>query len=271
MLFTVRNVIAAIAILACAVACSAARAAGTAPASPAPFDPQALPAGPLGDSIRYGRSIVEDTQHVMQGNVRARMSCAACHVGAGTVARGGSFIGLYGRFPQWNARSHRVISLHDRITECFLRSMNGKPPDYASKEMIAVVAYIAWLSRDIPVGTPQDPKDRFIEPVPERSPDVANGGKIYATKCAACHGADGNGSGDAIPPLWGAQSFNDGAGMARIDRMTGFVHYNMPQNAPGSLSKDDAYDVSAFVLTHTRPKLDLSQLVTSSPDPAAYY
>ena len=32
--------------------------------------------------------------------------------------------------------------------------------------------------------------------------------------------------------------------------------YNMPQNAPGSLSLRDAYDVSAFVLSHKRPAFD---------------
>ena len=32
---------------------------------------------------------------------------------------------MYGRFPQWNSRAHRVIALQDRIAECFLYSMNG--------------------------------------------------------------------------------------------------------------------------------------------------
>ncbi len=36
------------------------------------------------------------------------------------------------------------------------------------------------------------------------------------------------------------------------DRMTGFVRYNMPQNAPGSLSPAAAYDVSTYVLSHHR-------------------
>ncbi len=38
---------------------------------------------------------------------------------------------------------------------------------------------------------------------------------------------------DAIsfPPLWGADSYNDGAGMARNITAAWFVHANMPQGA----------------------------------------
>jgi thiosulfate dehydrogenase len=186
--------------------------------------------------------------------------------------RGGSFVGLYGRFPQWNKRSHRVIALQDRIAECFLYSMNGRPPAYSSREMIAVVSYIAWLSRGTKVGASQPQADRFIEPLPSPSPDTVHGAAIYAQKCEMCHGANGAGVSTAFPPLWGATSFNTGAGMAHIDRMTGFVHYNMPQNAPGTLSLQDAYDVSAFVLQHGRPHFQGQTLIIlSSPRPAKYF
>jgi thiosulfate dehydrogenase len=59
--------------------------------------------------------------------------------------------------------------------------------------------------------------------------------------------------------------------MAHIDRMTGFVMYNMPKGAPGSLSLNDAYDISAFVLTHARPTFDPTRLVVASPRPAQYF
>jgi thiosulfate dehydrogenase len=261
----------------CAVAFAAfaARAGDMSPppdpaATPA-YDPQALPSGQVGDSIRYGRAIVMDTQHLMKGYVRARLDCAACHVDGGTKARGGSFVGTYAFFPQWNKRARRVITLHDRLAECFLYSMNGRPPGFASKEMVALVAYIAWLSRGTPVLSTPAPGGRFIEPLPSASPDVARGSALYAQKCALCHQANGAGMVGAFPPLWGADSFNDGAGMAHIDRMTGFVMHNMPQNAPGSLSLQDAYDVSGYVLTHARPKFEGKALVEQSPLPADYF
>ena len=35
--------------------------------------------------------------------------------------------------------------------------------------------------------------------------------------------------------------------------MAGFVRYNMPANAPGTLTDRQAFDVAAFVLAHPRP------------------
>jgi thiosulfate dehydrogenase len=116
------------------------------------YDPKALPTGPVGQSIQYGYALIVKTHRLMKGYVRADMEWAACHINAGMQPRGGSFVGVYSRFPQWNKRAHRVIALQDRIAECFLYSMNGKPPAYNSKPMIAIVSYIAWLSRGTPVA-----------------------------------------------------------------------------------------------------------------------
>jgi thiosulfate dehydrogenase len=230
-----------------------------------------LPGGPLGKSIRYGHDIITDTRRLMKANVRVTMDCAACHLEAGTKARGGSLIGTYARFPQWSNRARRVITLQDRVAECFLYSMNGRPPAYSSRAMVALVAYIAWLSRGTPVGAPQKASDGFREQLPNRVPDVAKGASIYALRCTVCHGATGAGNAEAIPPLWGETSFNDGAGMAHLDRMTGFVHFNMPQNAPGTLSLNEAYDVSAFVLRHRRPHFAGRALISSPAVPAVYF
>ena len=116
------------------------------------YDPNVLPSGPVGESIEYGHDIIIKTPLLMKRYVRADMTCADCHIAGGTQARGGSFVGVYARFPQWNRRARRVITLQDRIAECFLYSMNGTAPAYASKEMVAIVAYIAWLSRGVAVG-----------------------------------------------------------------------------------------------------------------------
>jgi thiosulfate dehydrogenase len=73
-----------------------------------------------------------------------------------------------------------------------------------------------------------------------------------------CHGADGagvRGAGDtyAFPPLWGPQSFNDGAGMARVSIAAAFVHAKMPLGRGGSLSVQEAFDVAAYLTTKPRP------------------
>ena len=240
-------------------------------AEPVAYDASALPPGPVGESIRYGHAIITQTPVLMKRYVRADMTCEACHIAGGTKARGGSFVGLYARFPQWNRRAHRVIALQDRIAECFLYSMNGRPPAYDSKEIVAIVAYIAWLSRGVAVGSAQPQSDRYIEPLPSASPSVERGREIYATRCAGCHQPGGTGISGTYPPLWGNLSFNRGAGMAHLDRITGFVRANMPQDAPGSLTLAQAYDVGAFILSHNRPAFAGRTLVSMPPLPAKFF
>jgi len=53
--------------------------------------------------------------------------------------------------------------------------------------------------------------------------------------------------------------------------MTGFVRYNMPQNALGSLSLAQAYDVAAFVLSHPRPHFQKNVLQQTPALPAKYF
>jgi len=204
----------------------------------------------------------------MKGYVRADLECSDCHLRAGTQARGGTLVGAYARFPQWNKRAHRVIALQDRIAECFLYSMNGRAPAYNGKAMIAIVSYIAWISRGTPIGAAAPASDRYVEPLPSGSPNPIRGATVYAQDCERCHQHDGAGRSGTVPPLWGRRSFNDGAGMAHVDRMTGFIHYNMPQDAPGSLTLSQAYDVAAFVLSHRRPHFRKSALVLWPPLPA---
>ena len=245
------------------------------PAAPQPavqtaaYDPSAVPGGPVGDAIKYGHDLITDTRKHLGGYVTAGMDCAACHVNAGTKARGGSFAATAASFPQWNKRAHRVIALQDRLAECFLYSMNGRPPAYNSREMVAMTAYITYLSRGVKVGTKPDPSV-VLASITLPHPDVKSGAALYAQKCAACHGANGNGTAQ-FPPLWGPKSFNDGAGMHRLRTMAGFVRYNMPANAPGSLTDRQAFDVAAFVLSHSRPHFDRTRAVTFPAAPANYF
>lgn len=257
----------ALALLVASAACSS----GASRSGESLYDARTLPPGPVGSSISYGYALITQTHRLMKSYVGADLNCSDCHISAGTKPRGGSFVGVYGRFPQWNRRARRVITLQDRIAECFLYSMNGRPPAYSSKAMIAIVAYIAWLSRNTPVGEKQPASDRYIEPLPNASPSPVRGAAIFAQRCEMCHGKNGQGVAGFFPPLWGRRSFNDGAGMAHLDRMTGFVRYNMPQNEPGSLSLAQAYDVAAFVLSHPRPHFRKNALVAVPALPAKYF
>ncbi|MDQ6780362.1 MAG: c-type cytochrome [Candidatus Eremiobacteraeota bacterium] len=229
-----------------------------------------FPSGSQGELIRYGHDIITQTPRYAAPYVTAQLSCAACHAAAGRQPHAGSFLGSYARFPQWNKRAHRYIALQDRIAECFLYSMNGRPPPYESREMIAITAYIAWLSRGAPVGigfADQAP----VALQPRLKPGIIAGSQIYAARCIMCHGASGGGVAQKYPPLWGPLSFNDKAGMSRLDRMAPFVKVAMPQNAPGSLSDQEAVDVSAFVLSKPRPHFHRDRTVRFPPRNAGYF
>ncbi len=92
----------------------------------------------------------------------------------------------------------------------------------------------------------------------ERAPDPERGKVVYAEKCAACHGRDGQGRTGAngeylFPALWGPKSFNIGAGMARLNTAAGFVKANMPLGRRFTLTDRHAFDVAAYFTQPPRP------------------
>ncbi|MFO6248091.1 c-type cytochrome, partial [Pseudomonas aeruginosa] len=86
-----------------------------------------------------------------------------------------------------------------------------------------------------------------------------------ARQCAVCHGENGEGlrnsAGEMLfPPLWGDESFNIGAGMARTFTAAAFVKHNMPVGfqerfplGQGGLSDQDAVDVAEYFSHQPRP------------------
>ena len=72
------------------------------------------------------------------------------------------------------------------------------------------------------------------------------GEKLYAEKCASCHGPDMNG-GEMAPGLTGGEftsNWNDLSLGDLFERM----RISMPQNAPGSLSRTDNADILSYML-----------------------
>jgi thiosulfate dehydrogenase len=217
-------------------------------------DPAKIPAGPVGDSIRAGLLIFNQTPKYAPAYTGNKLSCSNCHVRGGMEPFAAPMVGMAGLFPMFNTRAKKVISLEDRVQECFTRSENGHPLPWSSPEMTAVVSFIHWLSIGQVDGKPF-PGRGFVK-LPELQADSVRGQKIYTDQCAPCHGKDGAGKPPILPALWGPDSFNDGAGMDQLPKMAAFVQHNMPQNNPGKLSAQEAYDVTAFVQTKPRPKFN---------------
>lgn len=217
----------------------------------APPSPETIPGSQLGEQIRLGYQIVVNTQEYARPYVGNRLNCTNCHLDGGLNPNAASFVGLAAVYPEYRARNARVNTLADRVNECFERSLNGRalPPD--SSKLQAIVAYITWLSQGVPQGVTLP--WRGLQRIDSRRPlDLAKGKNVFANKCAFCHGSDGLGT-MAAPPVWGPQSYNIAAGMARVSVAAAFIKSNMPRTWGWTLSDDDAYDVAAYVNSQTRP------------------
>ncbi len=232
----------------------------------------ALPRDAHGLQIREGRDLITATYAYIGPDVPDaskryagnNLACTNCHLEAGTKKFGLPLFGLYGDFPQYSARIGADISIEDRINSCMTRSMNGRPMPADAPEMAAVVAYIKFISSGVApkqklpgLGSGQMPELR-------RAADPDRGKPLFTRNCAGCH-TDGSGllysvansdQGYIDPPLWGPASFNDGAGMARLITMANFIHFNMPHGTDYldvQLDVEEAWDISAYVLSHPRP------------------
>ena len=254
---------------------------GSAPAAPTWTVPDvgALPDDEHGREVRRGRDLVTATYaHIGPDVADAakryagnNLACSNCHLHAGTKKFALPMYGLVGEFPQYSARAGAAISLQDRLNSCMTRSMNGRPLPSDSAEMQALIAYVEFLSTGLPAGTTLSGHGAGKMPELGRAADPARGREVYARACIGCHNHDGSGVarnrqvprlGYMVPPLWGPDSFNEGAGMARLGNFANFAHFNMPHGADylnPQLSAEDAWDVAAYVLSQPRPhKSDLA-------------
>jgi thiosulfate dehydrogenase len=242
----------------------------------APLPPDSL----LAAQIRLGFQIVENTPTHAAKFVGNDLSCGNCHLNAGQRFRALPFTGIAATFPEPRRREGRLFTLADRIRGCFLRSMNGIQPPYDSPELLAISAYITWLSEGQPMG--ESPAWRGKNVIADENLiavdhlDPVRGRDLYGRHCAACHGADGQGVDlkTARPgPLWGPRSWNDGAGAARVYTLAGYIRYAMPLTQPGILKDDEAQHIAAYINAQTRPVFadKANDYSAGAPVDAVYY
>ena len=217
----------------------------------APPSPESIPGDLRGEQIRLGYKMVVDTQGYGKRYVGNALNCTNCHLDAGLNPNAASFVGVSLLYPRYHERAGRRMSLADLINECFERSMNGKalPPD--SVKLTGIVAYIEWLSQNMPARSAV-PWRGIPRLTSTHQPDPLNGKKVYEQKCVFCHGSDGQGTMTA-PPVWGPRSYNIGADMARISVAASFIKANMPRGWGWTVTDDEAFDVAAYINTQPRP------------------
>ena len=264
--------------------------------APKPLADSTLPSNPHRRKlIREGRALLANTAEKIPQYVGNDLSCASCHGGGGSPVATGivgqdismlPLVGTAAGLPEWTNRTHRMRDLRQRILGCFLRSMNGGPnapagtlPAYDSELIQAMEAYIVWLNKGVPSQVVpywrnlKHPPDEKKVPIPKINP--VRGAKLYLEQCARCHGLGGQGRANLYPPLWGPNSYNDGAGMGRIYTAAAFIRESMPyQNAHTLANWRDVQDLAGFVNGHDRPSLARKPKdypKTAPPDEAVYY
>lgn len=246
-------------------------------------DVASLPDDENGKLVRYGKDLIDHTWALIgpqASNAAQRftgngLACANCHINSGTVRFALPLVGIAGLYPRFSARVGAQQDLADRVNDCMERSMNGRRLPRDGHEMQAFLAYLTFLGSKQPAGEAPIGRGAPTLPLPTRAASPQHGAAVFRNNCAACHQSNGLGmmlqEGDQLiekrryvyPPLWGPESYNDAAGMARVIAGAWFVHANMPKGVTFEyplLSADDAYDVMAFVDTQPRPhKADLSK------------
>src|ERR1700732_3664398 len=97
--------------------------------------------------------------------------------------------------------------------------------------------------------------DREGHNLPPGSGSVSRGHEIFDQQCSACHGAKGEGGiGDQLAGGQGTLATPKpvrtvGSFWPYAPTLFDYIRRAMPQNAPQSLSNDDVYAVSAYILS----------------------
>ncbi|MDA3807886.1 MAG: c-type cytochrome [Thiomicrorhabdus sp.] len=239
-----------------------------------------IPDGVAGELIHRGRLLVTHTPRELPQYALGALRCSNCHLKAGTVAFAAPWVGVIHRYPLYSSRSDQDVTLAQRIQGCFQRSMNGKAPSIDSEPMRAIIAYMTWLSRNVPPDVKVEGRGfpALFQPL---TPNRQRGKELFQDRCAVCHGKDGGGRLNekpqrhpyGFPPLWGDDAFNIAAGMARLHKAAAFIKRNMPFTAGGTLSDQEVYDIADFVIHQPRPDFagkENDWIKGGKPDDARY-
>lgn len=232
---------------------------------PEPPEFRELPQDKTGLAIRYGFALLAETPIYIGPNgksgrfARNKIACANCHMNVGAKPLGNSWLDAHSLYPQYRSREGKIQTLADRVNTCLQHNLAGKPLPVEGEEMRAILLYYRWLGRGRPV-LDQDKDERLpkLEFLPVAA-DPAKGKVVFENSCVSCHGSDGagrlrkDGLSYEFPPLWGKESFSVGTSMSRLSVLARFVKGNMPFEAKEKLSDEDAWNVSAYVLSQKRP------------------
>jgi L-cysteine S-thiosulfotransferase len=110
----------------------------------------------------------------------AGKACADCHDDARA-----SMKGVAARYPAFDKALGRPVNLEQRINLCRANHQQATPLAYESRELLALTAFVAQQSRDMPIVAGDDP---------QLVPFIAKGRELFMQRqgqlnlgCANCH------------------------------------------------------------------------------------
>lgn len=214
----------------------------------------------LTETPKYLGPQVDNPEMRLSGN---NLKCTSCHLEAGNKRGSASWAGVTQRYPSFRGRSNAMGSIEDRINGCMERSMNGEMLDKESKEMRGMVAYMEWLGEGMPKEKIKEISGFASLKIPNVAVDFKKGKEVFTKHCVECHKEDGQGVkfddfslGYQYPPLWGDDTFNDGAGMHRVITAAQFIKANMPYLLASIdkpvLTDEEAFNVAGYINSFDR-------------------
>jgi L-cysteine S-thiosulfotransferase len=124
---------------------------------------------------------VQDGQALWQKSAgSSNLSCAACHRDASKTMQG-----VAARYPDFDSKLGRPITLAQRINQCRVDKQSAQPLAGQSSDLLGLEAYVALQSRGQPIAPPADER---------LAPYRARGQQLYNQRmgqlnlsCAQCH------------------------------------------------------------------------------------
>ena len=179
-------------------------AASAMAAAPAVADPARPGASP--DTRRSGLLDMQPSTQALQrddgqnpgwlwlkgGEQDFQRDCRACHTPT-------SLRGVAARYPAWDEKLAKPLTLQGRIQQCRVRHVKAPPLAPESDALLGLETYVAHASRGQPIAPPADPR---LQPWRERGEALFHQplGQL-ALSCAQCHDqhAGGRLAGSTIP------------------------------------------------------------------------
>jgi thiosulfate dehydrogenase len=227
------------------------------------IDTSKIPNDKYGEAVRYGRELMLRTAYYIGPNgingtyLGNKMNCTNCHQDAGTKPFSFSLFTSFRSYPQYRAREGKVLTLAERVNNCITHPHLGKPLPLDSKEMIAFVSYLKWISDSSKIDKNTPGIKNMQISFPSEAASSKKGEQLYALHCTRCHGPNGEGqmqydsSTYIYPPLWGLKAYQPGSSMHRIIKEAQWLVANMPYDsathAKPFLTSTEALDLAAFI------------------------